>query len=212
MLNLELLSEYIEDHSSSEEEVLAELNRETHLKIIYPRMLSGNIQGKFLEFISRMIQPEFILEIGTYTGYSAICLSRGLKPNGKLITLEINDELTSFQNKYFEKAEVRHSIQQVTGDALKIIPELRQTFDLVFIDAEKKDYIQYYELVMQKLKPGGYILADNVPWDGKVLKPKEFRDKETQGIIAFNEHIDKDNRVENIILSIRDGISLIRKL
>lgn len=212
MLNLEKLNGYIEEHSSPEDAVLAELNRETHLKVIYPRMLSGSIQGKFLEFISRMLQPQFILEIGTYTGYSAICLAKGLRPEGKLITLEINDELLSFQNKFIEKAGLRHCIEQKTGDALDIIPKLEQAFDLVFIDAEKKDYINYYDLVMEKLRPGGYILADNVLWDGKVLSTNDNKDKETQGIIAFNKHITSDKRVENAILSIRDGISLIRKL
>jgi predicted O-methyltransferase YrrM len=212
MLNLEQLSEYIEQNSSAEDEVLAGLNRETHLKAIYPRMLSGNIQGKFLEFISRMICPAYILEIGTYTGYSAICLARGLAKGGKLITIEINDELATFQEKYFKKAGVDHCIQRETGDALKLIPALQQQFDLVFIDAEKKDYIKYYELVIGKVRAGGFVLADNVLWDGKVLKTNEYTDKETKGIIEFNRHIQRDRRVENVIVSIRDGISLIRKL
>jgi caffeoyl-CoA O-methyltransferase len=205
------LEQYINEHSSEEDPVLKELCRETHLKVIYPRMLSGRAQGKFLEFISRMIHPQHVLEIGTYTGYSAICLAKGLTTEGKLTTIEINDELREFAAKYFTKAGISKQIIQLTGDALDIIPGLEDRYDLVFIDAEKKDYIDYYRLVFDKVNPGGYIIADNVLWDGKVLDPASNSDKETVGIVAFNDYVRKDPNVDNVILSVRDGISLIRK-
>lgn len=205
------LDEYLINHSSPEDEVLAELNRTTHLKVLYPRMLSGQIQGKLLEMISRMIRPKRILEIGMYTGYSAICLARGLAPDGKLITTEINDEIIPIAEKYIGKAGLTDRIDIKTGDALEIIPKLDGPFDLVFIDAEKKDYISYYNLIIDKVCQGGFILADNVLWDGKVLQNRDTADKETMGIMDFNKKIVSDNRVETIILPVRDGLSLIRK-
>ncbi len=205
------IADYIETLSSAEDPVLRQLNRDTHANVIYPRMLSGHIQGKFLEFISYLLNPLRILEIGTYTGYSAICLARGLRNGGKLITIEKNDELADFPGKYFKKAGVADRIDHRIGDAAEIIPALNELFDLVFIDAEKKDYLLYYELVIDKVRPGGFILADNVLWDGKVLDPKKYTDKETEGIIRFNAFIKEDSRVENVIVPLRDGISLIRK-
>ncbi len=203
---------YIESSSTSEDPVLAALNRYTHLKIVHPRMLSGQIQGKFLEFISCMIQPSFILEIGTYTGYSAICLARGLKPEGKLITIEINDELATVSQKFFEEACLSTKIQLINGDALEIIPGLEQEFDLIFIDAEKEQYSSYFDLVFPKLKAGGFILADNTLWDGKVVFENEHSDSASVALRQFNKKINENPKVENIILPLRDGISLIRKI
>ncbi len=205
------ITKYIENHTTAEDPILSELSRETHLKALYPQMLSGHLQGRFLEFISRMLQPEHILEIGTFTGYSAICLAKGLKKSGKLITIEKNDELSGFPVKYFKKAGISEQVELIIGDALDILPTLEPTFDLVFIDAEKKDYSNYYDLVFEKVKPGGYILADNVLWYGRVVENPDTFDKETQGIVAFNKLIAEDSRVENMILPLRDGIMLIRK-
>ena len=174
-------------------------------------MLSGHYQGKLLEFISKMVQPEYILEIGTYTGYSAICLARGLKTNGKLHTIECNDEIIPFAKKFIEKAGLADKIVIHTGDALQVIPQLNILFDLIFIDGDKSQYCQYYELTLNKLKAGGIILIDNVLWDGKVLKQPLKKDDETNGIRNLNEMIHTDPRVENIMLPVRDGIMLVRK-
>jgi caffeoyl-CoA O-methyltransferase len=208
----ELIAAYIENHSSPEEPLLARINRETHLKVLNPRMLSGPLQGKLLEFISRMIKPTYILEIGTFTGYSAICLAKGLSPEGKLMTIEKNDELIHFPLRYFKEAGYSDRIELLTGDALEIIPTLRFTFDLVYIDGEKSEYTRYFNLLIDKVRSGGYILADNVLWSGKVLEKPASSDLETSSIIEFNHFISNDPRVENIILPLRDGISLIRKL
>ena len=213
MINLtDKITQYIQDLSTPEDPILRELARETHVKALYPQMLSGHIQGKFLEFISCMLQPEYILEIGTFTGYSAICLAKGLRNTGRLITIEKNDELADFPVRYFKRAGITEKVELITGDALEIIPSLDYAFDLVFIDAEKKDYPSYFNQVINKVKPGGFIIADNVLWHGKVLDDPETFDKETRGIVAFNELIKEDENVENIILPIRDGIMLIRKL
>lgn len=205
------LDQYILDHSSPEDPVLADLYRQTHIRFINPNMATGHLQGKLLELISAMISPEYILEIGTFTGYSAICLAKGLKPGGKLITIEINDELTAFTNSYFCKAGTESRITQITGNALKIIPELDYMFDLVFIDGDKREYIEYYRTVIDKVKPGGFILADNVLWGGKVTE-KESSDPQTKGIILFNEMISNEKNIEHIILPVRDGVTLIRKM
>lgn len=210
-LNNDLIS-YAIQFSSPEDEVLASLNRETHAKVLYPNMLSGHLQGKLLELISKMIKPTCILEIGTYTGYSAICLAKGLTPDGKLITIERNDELIEIPKKYIDKAGLTESIEIITGDAFDIIPTLNHTFDLVFLDADKKDYVELYELIFDKVVKGGYIVADNVLWYGKVLSKANPSDKETIAIQKFNDLIKNDPRVENIILPIRDGINLIHKL
>jgi predicted O-methyltransferase YrrM len=207
-----MIEKYIKDHTTPEDDVLSGLYRETHLKVLNPRMLSGHIQGKLLEMVSRMIKPTRILEIGTYTGYSAICLARGLKNNGILHTIEINAELQELAKRYFQKAGLEKQIIQHTGDALAIIPQIDDLFDLVFIDAAKEDYLNYYYLIFDKVRKGGFILADNALWDGKVIDPPEIQDKETRGIAAFNDFIRHDDRVENVLLSVRDGIMFIRKL
>jgi caffeoyl-CoA O-methyltransferase len=205
------LEKYIIDQSTVEDPVLAELNRRTHLDMVYPQMLAGKIQGRLLEMISRMIRPENILEIGTFTGYSAICLARGLKDNGCLYTIEIDDELIGYAAEFFKKAGLLNKIEQLQGDARKIIPELDVIFDLVYIDAEKDDYKEYYNLVIDKVHSGGLILADNVLWDEKVLEDPSETDPTTRAIIEFNDLICHDNRVVNMILPIRDGLMLIRK-
>lgn len=210
-LNRELW-DYIESHSTAEDPILAALNRYTHLKVIHPRMLSGQIQGKFLEFISRMINPSLVLEIGTYTGYSAICLARGLKNGGSLISIEINDEFASVSKKFIEEAGLTNIIQLVTGNALELIPALENGIDLVFIDAEKEQYSEYFRLVFPKVRIGGFILADNTLWDGKVARAKEFNDSATQALIMFNNEIKDNPNVEVLILPLRDGLSLIRKI
>jgi predicted O-methyltransferase YrrM len=204
------LEQYIEDFSTPEDPVLEDLYRQTHIKFLNPNMLSGHLQGKFLEFISRMIKPRAILEIGTFTGYSAICLARGLKPDGKLITIEINDELNDFARSYFVKAGVDSRITQLTGKAQEIIPGLDINFDLVFIDADKREYIEYFRLAIEKVKPGGFLLADNVLWSGQVLD-KETTDQQARGIIEFNNMIKSEDGVQFIIMPIRDGLMLIQK-
>lgn len=202
---------YAEEHSSVEPEILKELNRETHVKMLYPRMLSGHMQGRLLSMISRMIHPGSILEIGTFTGYSALCMAEGLKENGMLHCIEINPEFEEIIQKYVDKAELSQKVKLHIGDARKIIKELKFEFDLVFIDADKEQYTEYYKLVIEKVKPGGYILADNVLWDGKVLKERKNSDKETKGIMEFNNVVQDDRRVEKILLPFRDGLMIIRK-
>lgn len=205
------LDEYILNHITREDKVLEELNRETNLKILHPRMLAGHLQGKILEMFSRMIRPDAILEIGTYTGYSAICLATGLNKNGKLHTIERNDELTELSKKYFRKAGLESKIILHSGDATDIIPELDCMFDMVYIDADKNEYVNLYKLVFGRVRSGGYILADNVLWEGKVNEEYESADKETRGIIDFNTFISNDPRIENVILPVRDGLMIIRK-
>lgn len=206
------LDNYLEAHTSEEDIVLRDLYRETHLKTIYPRMVSGHMQGKLLEFISKMIKPEFILEIGTFTGYSAICLARGLKPEGHLHTIEMNDELKDFAGKYFVRSGLADKITQHIGNALEIIPALKMEFDIVFIDAEKTEYQNYYKMVKPLVKKGGIILADNVLWGNKVLEHPDKFDKETRAIDQFNKIVQNDPEVENLILPLRDGLTLARKL
>jgi len=203
--------QYVINHSDKEDIVLSDLSRKTHLETIHPRMLSGNLQGKFLEFISKMIKPKRILEIGTYTGYSAICLAKGLSEKGLLYTIEINDERKSIAEDFFNKAGFSSVIKMLIGNALNVIPTISETFDLIFIDADKPDYLNYYKAVIPKLNAGGFIIADNVLWDGKVVKQVPKNDISTKGIIAFNEYIQKDTSVENLILPLRDGLTLIRK-
>jgi caffeoyl-CoA O-methyltransferase len=204
------LEQYLLDHSSPEDPVLEDLYRQTHIRFVNPNMSTGHLQGKFLEFISMMIKPENILEIGTFTGYSAICLAKGLKPGGKLITIELNDELTAFAYSYFCKAGVEEKISQLTGKAQDIIPGLDIMFDLVLIDGDKREYIDYYQLIIDKVKPGGFIIADNVLWGGKVLE-KDTTEPQALGIINFNEMMRNDKHVDEIIIPMRDGLMLIRK-
>jgi caffeoyl-CoA O-methyltransferase len=200
---------YAQAHSSGEPDLLKKINRETNAQVLMPRMLSGHLQGRFLSLISKLIRPSFVLEIGTYTGYSAICLAEGLAPEGKLYTIDINDELESRVRSYFAEAGLTARIDYRIGDAGLVIPTLRENWDLVFIDADKENYGLYYDLVIDQLKPGGVILADNVLWSGKVLLPEP--DKDTKAIIEFNKKIHRDERVECLLLPVRDGIMLVRK-
>jgi caffeoyl-CoA O-methyltransferase len=204
------IEQYIEDFSTAEDPVLEDLYRQTHIRFVNPNMVSGHLQGKLLELISMMIKPENILEIGTFTGYSAICLAKGLRQGGKLITIELNDELSSFAHSYFCKAGADEKITQMTGKAQEIIPGLDLMFDLVFIDADKREYIEYYKLVIDKVKPGGFILADNVLWGGQVVE-KGISDPQALGIINFNNMIRNETIIEDVIIPIRDGLMLIRK-
>ena len=206
------LEEYIENHTSPEPGLLYELRRRTFLDTPYPRMLSGPVQGQFLRMISQLVKPERILEIGTFTGYSAICLAGGLAPGGILHTIEADPSYAEIAKQYFKKAKLEGKIVLHAGDALEIIPQLNETFDLVFIDAAKEHYSDYYHAVFEKVKPGGFILADNALWDGRVLEGASAKDPDTIGIIRFNEEIQLDARVENVLMSIRDGVMLICKL
>lgn len=208
----EELQQYCEEHTSPETEVLKKLNRETHAKIMMPRMLSGHIQGRTLAMFSQMLRPENILEIGTYTGYSGICLAEGLTENGTLHTIDINDELEDFVRGYFKEAGIENKVNYLLGNALEIIPTLNVTFDLVFIDADKINYANYYDLVIDKVRAGGFIIADNVLWSGKVLeKYRKKLDKDTEALLAFNQKVQQDERVENVLLPIRDGLLVMRK-
>ncbi len=205
------LEDYILNHSEDEHQVLRDLNRETHLKMLRPRMLSGHLQGKFLEMICQLQNPKCILEIGTYTGYSAISMAIGSASDCQIHTIDCNDELEQFTRKFFKKSGYEERISFYIGEALDIIPKLNETFDLVFIDADKRQYIQYYEAVMPLLRKGGFILADDVLWDGKIIEEIDPNDKQTQGILNFNKHIKNDVRVENLMLPIRHGLMMIRK-
>ena len=204
--------EYVQNKTSDESKILNDLSRETHLKVLNPRMLSGHYQGRLLSLISKLIKPKSILEIGTYTGYSTLCLLEGLEKKGFIHTIDHNEELLNIQNKFFERAKVSNRIKQYTGDAKEIIKNLKVKFDLIFIDADKENYPLYYDLVFDKLKSGGIIIADNILWSGKILEKVEKDDYATQSIIKFNNKIKNDERVEKIILPIRDGLSLIRKI
>jgi predicted O-methyltransferase YrrM len=207
-----LLDQYILNHISPEDDFLNELDRETHLKVLRSRMLSGHLQGQILGMVSCMVKPKHILEIGTFTGYSALCLAKGLAEGGQLHTIEIDDELESIAQKYFNKSGMGNRIVQHIGDARLIIPELNQLFDLVFIDADKREYCEYYKLVFPHLRVGGFILADNILWNGKVIDPEAAEEEQTRGILDFNTLVQEDARVENVILTVRDGIMLIRKI
>lgn len=205
------LDDYVCAHTENEPEVLNALNRKTHLTVLRSRMLSGHFQGRLLSMLSHMIQPERILEIGTYTGYSAICLAEGLTENGKLTTIDINEELEDIAREFIQKANLENKIEYIIGDAMQIVPQLDEQFDLVFIDADKKNYCNYYHLVFDKVKPGGYILADNVLWSGKVVEDYEALDSETKIIMDYNKMVHEDPRVQEILLPIRDGLMLARK-
>jgi len=208
----ELLA-YCEQHTTPEDELLKRIQRDTHAKVLMPRMLSGHLQGKVLEMITLLLNPNVILEIGTYTGYSGICMARGLRKGGKLITLDINDELEHMVRGFFQASGLSDQIDYRLGPALDLIPQLEETFDMVFIDADKANYKNYYEAVIDKVNPGGIILADNVLWSGKVLiTPGQKIDKDTQILLDYNEMVQKDPRVENVLLPIRDGIMMARKL
>lgn len=206
------LEKYIDDNSEGEPNLLQQLTRETHLKVIQPRMITGHYQGRVLSLLSKIVSPTNILEIGTYTGYSAICMAEGLRPHGKLHTIDINEELYDIQRKYFDKSRFGAQIIQHCGDALDIIPTLNVKFDLVFIDAEKKNYDAYFEAAITKTKTGSVILSDNVLWSGKVVESLQKSDKTTAALLAFNKKLKSDTRVETVILPIRDGLTLSRVL
>lgn len=205
------LDQYACEHTSKESELLYDLDRKTNLQVFHPRMLSGHLQGRFLSMISHMIQPKLILEIGTYTGYSALCMAEGLQKDGKLVTIDINEELEPFTQSYFDKSDYKNQIDFRIGNALDIVPEIKDAIDLVFIDADKENYPNYYNLVFEQVKSGGYIIADNVLWSGKVLEDIKPNDKDTPALIEFNKMVHNDNRVENILTPIRDGLMIIRK-
>jgi predicted O-methyltransferase YrrM len=206
------LEQYILNHTSPEADYLNELNRETNLNVLGARMLSGHLQGQILSMISRMIKPKSILEIGTFTGYSALCLAEGLEKGGKLHTIEIDDELESIAKKYFLKAGMADRIVQHIGDARLIIPEIPEDFDLVFMDADKREYSDYYRNIINRVRVGGFVLADNVLWDGKVVDPDAANEEQTRGILEFNDLVQHDSRVKNVILPVRDGIMLLQKI
>jgi len=205
-----IMEDYIAAHSQDEPDILKELTRETHLKVVRPRMLTGHFQGRVLSLLSKIIHPQYILEIGTYTGYSALCLAEGLSPDGKLHTIDKNEELHDIQRRYFDKSGMGQQIVQHSGNALEIIPGLEVVFDLVFIDAEKTEYPAYFENVLGKTKSGSIILSDNVLWSGKVVEPVQPGDKSTKAVMDYNMLLKEDPRVETVLLPIRDGLTLSR--
>jgi caffeoyl-CoA O-methyltransferase len=203
------INEYVEQYTRDEGEVLKALDRETHVKVLLPQMLSGHLQGQVLRMFSLMIQPKNVLEIGTYTGYSGICLAEGLQEGGKLYTIDINEELEEMVRRYFEQAGITNKVDFRIGDATRIIPELNVTFDIVYIDADKINYSKYYDLVWDKIRPGGFIIADNVLWSGKVVEEK--MDADTKALKEFTQKVHADERAENVLFPVRDGLLVIRK-
>ena len=207
----ENIDNYVVAHSEQEPELLHQLTRETHQKVLQPIMLSGPYQGRVLSMISKLIKPKTILELGTFTGYSTLCLAEGMTSDGALHTIDINEELVDFQRKYFEKSDYGHQIFQHTGSAIDIIPSLDMTFDLVFIDADKPNYSNYFHLIIDKLNPGGIILSDNVLWHGKVVEPLDEKDISTKAVLDYNTLLKNDKRIETVLLPIRDGLTISRK-
>lgn len=207
----EKLDDYVVKHSEDEPELLQQLSRETHQKILQPRMLTGHYQGRVLSMISKLVKPKNILEIGTYTGYSALCLAEGMQSNGELHTIDINEELFDFQRKYFDKSNYGKQIHQHLGNALDIVPKLNLSFDLVFIDADKTNYVNYFNIIFDKLTPGGIILSDNVLWSGKVIEDLKPDDLDTKALIEYNTLLKEDSRIETVLLPIRDGLTISRK-
>jgi O-methyltransferase family protein len=206
----EELENYAAQHTEDEPLLLQELNKRTHLNVLQPRMISGHFQGRFLSLLSKMVQPRTILEIGTYTGYATLCLAEGLHPEGVIHTIDIKEELTDLQREFFDRSGYGNQIVQHLGKAADIIPSLNTTFDLVFIDADKQNYAHYFDLVIEKMNRGGLILSDNVLWSGKVVEEVKHNDKHTQALMAYNQKIKDDPRVETVLLPIRDGITLSR--
>ena len=201
---------YVERHSEDEPQILADLNRETYQKILLPRMLSGHYQGRILSMLSKLISPKIILEIGTYTGYATLCLAEGLRKDGKIHTIDINEELFDFQRKYFDKSDWGSKIEQHLGNAVSIIPTINDVFDLVFIDADKENYLNYFELIIGKMNSGGVIISDNVLWSGKVLEEAKPNDLSTKVLQEYNSFLKNDSRVETLVLPIRDGLTICR--
>lgn len=208
----EELEDYVAQHSENEPELLAKLNKETHQKILQPRMLSGHFQGRVLSMLSKIINPKHILEIGTYTGYAALCLAEGMQNEGTLDTIDINEELAEIQEKYFNLSPYKHQITAHLGDALEIIPKLKKKFDLVFIDADKENYVNYFHLIVPLMNKGGIILSDNVLWSGKVLEELNPKDTSTKVLLEYNKLLKTDSRVETVLLPIRDGLTVSRVL
>lgn len=204
------IERYCLAHTAGESDLLRKINRDTHAEVLMPRMVSGHLQGRFLAMVSHMVRPHRILEIGTYTGYSALCLAEGLVHEGKIVTIDINEELETRVRSYFSQSPLHNKIDYLIGNAVHIIPTLSDVFDLVFIDADKENYALYYDLIVDKVRPGGVIIADNVLWSGKVLQEKA--DKDTRAIQQFNQKVHADRRVENFLLPLRDGLMIIRKL
>ncbi|WP_299521233.1 O-methyltransferase [Winogradskyella sp.] len=207
----EALDYYVVTHSEQEPELLQQLTRETYQKVLQPIMLSGPYQGRVLSMIAKLVRPDSILELGTFTGYSTLCLAEGLTKDGQIHTIDINEELHDFQRKYFDKSGLGSQIIQYVGNALDIIPRLTQTFDLVFIDADKPNYSNYFHLIINKLNPGGIILSDNVLWHGKVVEPVEEKDVSTKAVLEYNALLKNDDRIETVMLPIRDGLTISRR-
>ncbi|WP_411767903.1 O-methyltransferase [Winogradskyella sp. A3E31] len=208
----EKLDKYIVSHSQEEPQLLKKLTRETYQKVLQPIMLSGPYQGRVLSMISKLVNPTYILELGTFTGYSTLCLAEGLTENGIIHTIDINEELEPIQSKYFNKSKYQKQIQQHVGNALDIIPTLNSNFDLVFIDADKTNYVNYFHLIIDKLNTGGIILSDNVLWHGKVVEPLKEKDVSTKAVLDYNALLKDDSRVESVVLPIRDGLTISRKV
>jgi caffeoyl-CoA O-methyltransferase len=206
------LFDYVVKHSQAEPPLLTELTRETHLKVLQPRMLSGPLQGRFLSILSKLISPKRILEIGTFTGYATLCLAEGLAKDGRIDTLDINEELTGFQRSFFDRSPWGKQIHQHTGNALELIPQLNKTYDLIFIDADKKNYLNYLELVLPKLRSGGLLLSDNVLWSGKVLEETQKKDEDTRVLKEFNKLLSSHTELETVLLPLRDGLTISRKI
>jgi caffeoyl-CoA O-methyltransferase len=206
----EKIDDYVVKHSQQEPQLLKELVRETWQKVLNPRMISGAFQGRVLSMIAKLVNPKTILEIGTYTGYSALCLAEGLQEDGIIFTIDKNEELETLQNKYFEKSGFRNQIQQLVGDATQIIPTIDKKFDLVFIDADKSNYINYFHLIIDKMNPGGIILSDNVLWSGKIVEHLNPKDKDTKILLEYNRLLNTDHRIETVLLPIRDGLTVSR--
>ena len=213
---MDFLSSEIENyslsHTSEENDLLKDLNRQTHVQVLQPRMLSGHLQGRILSMFSHMIRPSRVLEIGTYTGYSALCIAEGISENGKIITIDSNKELEPFTRTYFSKSKFNDQIEFIVGNALSVIPQLEEIWDLVFIDADKENYLNYYESVLKNVRKGGFIIADNVLWSGKVTQEISSNDNETSGIVEFNKKVNEDSRVENVLVPVRDGLMVLRKV
>jgi caffeoyl-CoA O-methyltransferase len=205
------IQQYVEAHSDVENELLSKISRKTHTQVMMPRMLSGHLQGRVLSMLTHMIRPQKVLEIGTYTGYSALCMAEGMPNDGQLITLDINEELEEMVSAFFQSSSFAGIIDYRIGNAMELIPTIAGPFDMIFIDADKKNYFNYYNLVFDKVRPGGFIIADNVLWSGKVVQKEKKIDKDTQAILDFNRWVHEDDRVENVLFPIRDGLMVVRK-
>jgi len=206
------IESYVNKHTQEESPLLKKIDRETHLRTLMPRMLSGHLQGRVLSMLSKMISPDLILEIGTFTGYSALCLAEGLSQNGKLITIDINEELETLTRSFFSESEFGNKIEYLIGDAREVVNTIKGEIDVVFIDADKESYAVYFDMVIDKLKVGGFIIADNVLWSGKVLDEEEIeKDVDTRALVDFNKMVHENDRVENVLLPVRDGLMIIRK-